>query len=249
VCSSDLNSYLETDGIDISLSATAGTITLTATAPIFIAANVGNRVRIIDEDYTVLGEAEIDVVSSSTVAIATTRLPFSVTSADGGEWGIAVEEIIGLDHLEAKTVTVLADGGVDKPNKVVSSGTISLEYDAFEIVAGLPYRQKIKTLPREEGSQRGTALGKVQRINELAIQVNRSYKGFTVGGSLDTLDQVAFRDPATPLGEVEPLFTGVIANIPFNGGYAIGAQAYIVNDDPLPVEILSIKYTVDTKDK
>lgn len=243
------NSYLETDGIDLSLSATAGTITLTATAPIFIAGNVGNRVRIIDEDYTVLGEAEIDVVSSSTVAIATTRLPFSVTSADGLEWGISVDEISGLDHLEAKTVAVLADGGVDKPNKVVSSGTIELEYDAFEIVVGLPYRQKIRTLPREEGSQRGTALGKVQRINELAIQVNRSYKGFTVGGSLDTLDKIAFRDPATPLGQVEPLFTGVIANIPFNGGYAVGAQAYIVNDDPLPVEILSIKYTVDTKDK
>jgi len=243
------NSYDETDGVNLSLSATSGTITLTANAPIFIAGNEGNRVRIIDSEYNVLGEAEIDIVSSSTIALATTRKDFSVSSAVGGLWGISVEDIAGIDHLEGKTVSVLADGGVDKPNKVVSGGSISLEYDAFEVIVGLPYRQIIKTLPREEGSQRGTSLGKIQRINELAFQVNRSYRGFQVGGDLDRLDKIAFRDPATPLGEVEPLYTGVIANVPFNGGYSVGAQVYIVNDDPLPIELLNIKYTVDTKDK
>jgi hypothetical protein len=81
--------------------------------------------------------------------LAEVKYPFSTTTYAPGYWGLSVSSISGLDHLEAETLTVLADGGTDKPNKVVSNGTLTLSYDYFVVTAGLPYTQKIKSLPQE----------------------------------------------------------------------------------------------------
>ncbi len=259
----------------LSLSATAGSIKLTASDAYFAADDVGQRVRAIDADGVILGEAEITAFSSSTIALGTVKYNFSTTSYAAGRWAKSVSEISGLSHLEGKTVAVLADGGTDKPDKVVSSGTITLAHDYFVISVGLPYDQKIKTLPMEAGSARGTAQGKIQRINEIAFKVNRSHKGFKVGGTEDETDivsyiestteevlytgtipnpdficeRISFRDPATPMGTPELLYTGIIPNISFRDNYQRGSQITIINEDPLPVELLSIMSTLETFDK
>jgi hypothetical protein len=158
---------------------------------------------------------------------------------------------------------------------VVSNGTISLAYNYFVVTVGLPYTQKIVTLPQEAGSQRGTSQGKIQRINQVGFKVNRSYKGFKVGGIVDDLEaisyvtavdseviysgtipnvnfileKVSFRDPATLLGNPELLYTGIIPNITFRGDYHYGSQMIIENSDPLPIELLAIMTSLDTNDK
>lgn len=261
--------------VTIGISATSGTVVISSSAAYFAAGDVGQRVRAIDSDGVIIGEAKITAFTSSTVIVGTVKYNFSTTVYTPGEWGLSVNKISGLDHLEASTVTVLADGGTDKPNKVVSNGTITLEYDYFVVSGGLPYTQKIKTLPQEKGSGRGTAQGKIQRINQVGFKVNRSHKGFYVGGSaseLDvvsyveqvtpeilytgtidntsfTLNRISFRDPATTLGTPELLYTGTIPNIPFRDDYRYGSQVLIQNSDPLPIELLSIITTIDTNDK
>lgn len=261
---------------NISISATAGTsVVVTSNTAYFIAGDVGQRIRAIDSEGEIVGELKITSYSQSTIVVGDVKYAFSAPTYSGGSWGVSVESISGLDHLEAATVSVLGDGGTDKPSKVVSDGTITLAYDYFYITVGLPYDQIIKTLPQEAGSQRGTSQGKIQRISEVAFKVNRSHKGFKVGGSASSTDEiryaedivpdvvytgtipnadfilkrVSFRDPTTLLGTPELLYTGTIPNITFRNDYAYGSQVYILNEDPLPVELLSLITTLDTQDK
>lgn len=234
----------------LSLSATAGTsVLVTSSAARFSTNDVGQRVRAIDSEGATLGELEVIGYTSSTIVVGQVKSNFDSTAYAAGRWGISVSTVSGLDHLEAKEVVVLADGGLDKPNKTVSGGSITLAYDYFVVTAGLPYTQKIKTLPQEAGTQRGTAVGKIQKISELALKVNRSHRGIKVGGSDDELQKVSFRQGSTVLGTPEPLFTGVIPNISFRNDYKYGSQVQIENSDPLPLELLSIVTTLDTSEK
>jgi len=247
------NAYDETaspTSYTISLSATAGTtVVVTSSGAYFAIGDIGQRIRAIDADGDTVGELEVTAFTSSTVVVGEVKTNFDATSYTGGEWGLSVSTVSGLDHLEGLEVVVLADGGLDKPNKTVSGGAISLEYNYFKVHAGLPYTQKIQTLPIEAGSQRGTSQCKIQKINELGFKVNNSHTGFYVGGTESTLDRVQFRNSATEMGTPEALYTGVIPKIPFGDGYRYGAQVWIQNPDPLPVELLSVVYTVDTNDK
>jgi hypothetical protein len=187
--------------------------------------------------------------TSPTVLTGQVSTSFSTTSYAPGYWGVSVTTLTGLRYLEASTVSALSDGGTDYPLKVVSNGSITLSYNAFVVNVGLPYNQTVMTLPPEAGSQRGTSQGKRQRISEIALKLNNSYRGFQIAGNLGNLNRVSYRNPATLLGTPEPLFTGVLANIPFKDDYQYGAQVLIQNSDPLPMEILSIIGCIETFDK
>jgi hypothetical protein len=256
----DAYNTTSTSSLSISLSGTGGTITVTSSGPVFAATDVNRRLRVIDESGAILGNGTITSRTSSTVVNVAVDYNFNTTSYGTSRWGISVGTISGLDHLEAEEVNVLADGGTDYPVKTVSNGSITLAHDYFVVRVGLAYDQILKTLPKEVGNQRGTAQGRKQRINELAFKVNRSHKGFKVGGNateLDVvsyiesttteilytgtipntefiLDRISFRDPSTSLGTPELLYTGIIPNITFRGDYESGSQVYIINEDPLP---------------
>lgn len=219
----------------------SGTVALvTSSAAYFASGNVGKRLRAIDSDGNTVGQLTITGYTSSTIVIGTITDDFDDFSYSAGLWGISVNTISGLEHLEGENVSVLGDGVKDSPNKLVTSGTITLVTDAFYVNAGLPYTQKINTLPKETGSQRGTAQGKKQRINEVGLKLNRSYTGYSIGQDEDSLTQ----QTALP-----SLYTGVISNIFFRGDYIYGAEVVIENSDPLPMEILSLLTTVDTQEK
>ena len=234
----------------LTLSATAGTsVVLSSSTGYFESNDVGQRVRAIDADGATLGEIKITAFTSSTIAIGTVTKSFDGTSYVAGRWGVSVTTISGLDHLEDKAVTVLGDGGTDGANKTVSDGTITLKYNYFVVHVGLPYTQKITTLAQENGADRGTAQGKIQKISEVAFKVNNSYTGFLYGGATDKLDKVRFREAATLMGTPQPFFTGVLANLSFNDDYKVGSQVLIQNPDPLPIELLNIITTLDTQEK
>ncbi len=269
------NAFTANTTATISLSATSGTITVTSSSTYFSTNDVGQRLRAINANGDIVGEIEITSYGSITLVKGTSKYNFDALAYGVGYWGVSVNQISGLTHLETCGVTVLADGGTDKPDKVVTAGTITLAHDYFVVNIGLSYDQIIYTLPFEAGSERGTSQGKVQRINELAFKVNRSHKGFYVGGTENELDvvsyieatteeilytgiipnpdfvlkRVSFRDPATPMGTPELLFTGIIPNISFRDNYKYGSQVYIKNSDPLPLEILNIIATLTTYDK
>jgi len=233
----------------ISISATTGTIALTTSTTYFTEESVGRRIRAIDDDGNTLGECSITGYTSGTIVIGTTTTNFSALTYPALKWGVSVEELSGLDHLEDKEIAIYADGGFDKPDKTVESGEVELAYDYFVISAGLRYTQKIVTLPFEAGSQRGTAQGKKQKISQIGFKLRRSFVGFLTGGSDEYLRQFSFRNPATPLGTPEEVTTGLVTNINFNDDYQYGSKVYIVNDEPMPIELLNIICTLNTYDK
>jgi len=81
----------------------------------------------------------------------------------------------GYEHLNGRTVQILADGCV-QPDKVVASGSFTLDLDAWVVLAGLGYRSYIQTMNIEEGAMNGTAVGKKKR----------NFEDFTLRFSIST---------------------------------------------------------------
>ncbi len=235
--------------VSISMSASSGSVTLTSSTAYFAGANVNKRIRAIDENGNTLGEGTITATASTTSITLSITTTFSALRYAAGFWGISVSTVSGLGHLSAKTVGVLADGLVESLTRTVASEAVTLGSNYFVVHVGLSYDQIIYTLPKEAAAQRGTAQGKLQRINEISFKVNRSTQDFQYGPDSSNLDYVnrAF----TPT--VTSLYTGVLppqgGGITMRGGYARGAQVYIKNSNPLPIELLSIMGALDTQEK
>lgn len=229
----------------ISLSASSGSVTLTSSTAYFVGANINKRLRAIDASGTTLGEGTITGTNSTTSITLSITTNFNSLAYTAGRWGVSASTVSGVDHLEAKTVGILADGVKESLTRTVASGTITMGSNYFVVHVGLSYNQIIYTLPREAATQRGTAQGKLQRINELAFKVNRSYLGFQYGTDVSNLDSLMSVDSTL----TNSLTTTVIGNLPFRGGYQRGSQIYIKNADPLPIELLSIMATLDTEEK
>jgi len=243
------NAYEETEGINMSLSATSGTgVTLTVSSSYFSIDDVGSRVRAVDADGNILGELEITGYTSGTEITGNVKKDFDSLAYSSTEWGLSVSQISGLEHLEAEEVKVLADGGT-AISPTVASGTITMDYNYFILHIGLGYNQNLRTLPFDVGSVRGSSQAKKQRISEIAFKINNSHRGFYVGYDENFLQRIEFRDPSTLMGTPEALYTGYITNHIFNGGYEYGATVYIRNSDPLPLEILGLTVILDTYDK
>jgi hypothetical protein len=246
-CALTYDAYVSTStsNCTISLSGTSGSVTVTSSTAYFAGSQIGKRLRAIDASGTTLGEGQITGTNSTTSITLSITTTFNSLAYIAGRWGISVSTISGLGHLETKTVGILADGNTESLTRTVASGSITLGSNYFVINAGLSYNQLIYTLPKEAGSQRGTSQGKVQRFNEVAFKVNRSTQNFYYGPDASNLDLVSVA--ITP--SVSTLYTGVLAPLGFRGGYARGAQVYIKNSNPLPIELLNVIGTLETYDK
>ena len=238
-----------TSAASISLSASSGSVTLTSSTAYFNGAMIGRRLRAIDASGNTVGQGTITATGSTTSITLSITTTFTALSYSAGLWGVSVSSLSGLSHLEAKTVGILADGQTESLTRSVASAAITLGSDYFVISVGLSYNQIIHTLPKEAGTQRGTAQGKLQRFNEIAFKVNRCTQGFKYGPDASNLDDVNLAFTPT----VTSLYTGILppqgGGITMRGGYARGAQVYIKNANPLPMEILSIMGSLDTNEK
>jgi hypothetical protein len=249
-----ISAFEDTALLGLTISDTVGesTVTLTTTTAYFDDWMLNRRVRVIDDMMNLVAEYKIETVSANGLSATATVIkaadvenPYSVAA---GHWGVSLKYISGLDHLVGKSVQILADGAVQTARTVANNGQIELETDAFYIIVGLGYRSYMKTMPLEAGSENGTSVGKRKRINEMALRVWRT-SGCRVGGSLDNLQNVRYRDPATPMGMPQTLFTGIVSNIKYNQGWTWDANITIDQKEPLPMNILAIAPIINEVDK
>lgn len=153
--------------------------------------------------------------------------------------GAAKSTFSGLDHLEGKTVSILADGAV-KPAQVVTGGAITIDHPATMVIAGLPYVSEIETLPLDLGEP--TAQGKRKRVCRMNLRVSRA-RGLSFGASSGDLRE--HKDRTTEAYGVPPtLFTGDIA-MNTNSSWEKGGQTRVQQTYPLPCTILSIAPEID----
>lgn len=146
--------------------------------------------------------------------------------------------VSGLDHLEAETVAILADG-VALAEEVVASGVVRLDTSASVVNIGLPYTSDLETLRYERYGKQGTAQGEIVRIIETSLRVYETYGGY-IGDDSDGIEALVY-------ATANALYTGDVRSH-FSGGYDRNGQVLIRQSDPLPMTILALIFDVEVDD-
>ena len=160
--------------------------------------------------------------------------------------GSAATTISGLGHLEGKTVQVLVNGAAH-PDRVVTSGAITLQVPATTANIGLGYNSNVQTNRIEAGAGDGTAQGKMKRINKAVIRFYNTL-GAKAGPDANTLDTIQFRSGSSPMDAPPPIFTGDKL-VEWPDGYNFDGYMYVRQDQPLPMTVISIMPQVTTFDR
>ncbi len=162
-------------------------------------------------------------------------LDSAVVVDNGDDTGTVVS---GLNHLEGKTVDILADGYDEYP-AVVSGGTVTIPKAAHIICAGLPVESEVSPMPIEFETQNGLSLSRKKRICELRLMVYGSIGGEARSGDCPW-QKVISRDvlkddvdkPISPKTETVRLET--------HGGYNEETNIEVRHDLPLPFNLAAI---------
>jgi hypothetical protein len=169
--------------------------------------------------------------------------------------GSATTTITGLDHLEGEEVAILADGRVH-PRKTVSSGQVTLDYEASTVQVGLPYKWEFETLKLPFGTQSGSGIAKRKTLHACGIVLMDSGK-FTVGvASYDRLDgrqvhqthEIDFLRSGLATDEAVPLFTGEV-HVELETTTYRDQRIYIEDESPLPFTCLAIAPQIAAREK
>ena len=162
--------------------------------------------------------------------------------------GSSTTSITGLDHLEGETVSVLVDGATH-PDRVVSSGAITLQRAGSVVHAGLAYNATIKTMPLEAGAANGVAQGKTMRINEIVMRLYRTGAGLWFGPDTDNMNEFHMRDSTDNMDEALGLYTGDTTILPWPGENQMSPQMTIQHRLPLPCTVIALMPQVTTYDR
>jgi len=151
--------------------------------------------------------------------------------------GAPADEISGLDHLEGKTVSILADGAVH-PQRTVTGGAITLEVEAGTVQIGLPIVADLETLPAAMALRDGSiGQGRAKNVNKVWLRVHRS-SGIFIGPDADNLTEAKQRTtesygspPALKSDEIEITLTPT---------WGASGQVFVRQADPLPLTVVSV---------
>ena len=209
---------------------------------------------------TDLDEYEVYVIIKRTINGATKRYvevlnTFDFTETDNTTFnfldsqldynGSATTTISGLSHLEGQTVSILADGATHA-DKVVSSGSITLDRSSTKVKVGLSYTSLLQTMRIDAGARDGTSQSKTKRIYEITIRLFESV-GVEVGPDLNNLERIPFRSSANAMNQGITPFTGD-KEVEFRGNYETDGFVFVRQTQPLPLTILSLYPRLITND-
>lgn len=156
--------------------------------------------------------------------------------------GSPVQTVTGLDHLNGKTVEILADGGSNF-QKIVTSGQITLDTPASKIIIGMALDFTMKTLPIILIDAYGSRKKTLQKISEVSVSYYRTRGGQVHCETLDGAFRAELLNPtgAEPLDDMPELQTGIYSVNP-ECNFSEQIQIVIQNKDPLPMTIQSISF-------
>lgn len=103
----------------------------------------------------------------------------------------------GYDHLIGRTVQVLADGAVHRDVEVAGDGTITIDYLAQTITAGLKFTPRLRTLPVDMLTQDESRTSFMKSWNKIFVRLLESARPLINGV------RPPVREEETPMGERE----------------------------------------------
>lgn len=234
------------------------TLTLTASASLFVAGDVGNEIHL-ESSAGDKVRFVIDAYSSGTVVTghAVKDVPTSLRATATTTWARAVDTFSGLSHLEGKDVAVLGDGYVAaSPNNssygtvTVDDGSITLDRCYAVVHVGLPYISDLETLDID--TPQGPSLkDKRMLVNRVGLFVEAS-RGIWAGpraptgdDPLEGLSEYPSRN-ATPEGgegdsyDTPPELVTDYVDIGIQSDWSQHGRVLVRQVDPLPLSVLSV---------
>lgn len=244
---------------DASLTAGAASgtgVTFTSDTSLFTVANIGQILRMGGGIATITGWLNSRTILGDFTAPITEILPDDPDStplpAESGDWTLAipVTTISGLNHLEGKTVAILADGSVMAP-RIVVNGQITLDNPASIVVVGLPYTAQLQSMYLDVPSP-ATVQGRRKNVQAATIRLYRS-RGMKVGSNQtdastqqnnatvewSSLVQYKDRGANVAAGAAIPLFTGD-CRLLLPGVWRKPGQIAVEQSYPLPLTVTAI---------
>lgn len=227
---------------------TTETLTLTenAVASPFSSADIGKVffLRVKNSDGTIKKRARVRVVGYTSPTVVTVKpvvlIPTELRSVATTHWARTFTDISGLDHIEGKEVSMLADGDV-LPRDTVVDGAIDLPDPVAKIHVGIPYTSVLELLDIDVQELGNASAFKQKTVAEVMVSFKDSRGGkFTSAydGEMKSYEfiQRIVEDGDNPI----PLQTGreIIEIEPRSD--TTGHLAYI-QEDPLPVTITAIR--------
>jgi hypothetical protein len=150
-----------------------------------------------------------------------------------------VTSVSGAEHLAGQTVQMLVDGAVQAPQVVPNSGVVPLQFPGRKIALGLQMTSRMRSMRIEAGAADGTAQGRIGRVSEIMIRFLNTLGG-RFGTYMDKLDPIPTRAPgSTNMNQPPPAFTGD-RNLPMPGDWNRAGYVCIIQDQPLPMTVVSI---------
>lgn len=155
--------------------------------------------------------------------------------------GPATTVVTGLDHLEGKTVSILAGGDV-LPQQVVTGGAVTLPRAYTKVHVGLPYLCDIEPLDLDLGmTGQGTVQARKKSVPRVTLRVWRS-REFMAGPSADRLLKTRMRQEH--YDEAIALYTGDQEQV-LQPAWNSHGRVLIRQADPVPLTILAIMPEVE----
>ena len=184
-----------------------------------------------------------NIVSTTSQTVATVKLdrdlPANLRNTAITTYEVARNVISGITWLEGKTVSILADGAVH-PQKVVSSGSITLDRASSIVHVGLPYESDLQSLPLALQAE-AFGQGRVKNLNHVWVRVLES-SGIFAGPSADKLVEAKQRT-TEPYGSPPNLKTEDI-KIMLTPTWQDNGQLFVRQSDPLPLTIVGLTLEV-----
>jgi len=160
--------------------------------------------------------------------------------------GVPTQTVSGLDHLEGETVSILSDG-YTMPDRVVSSGQITLDDEVSKVHVGLSYTPVIETLDLDLSAPEQTLKAHSVSVSQVTIEVFRTRGGF-VGPRKDdgTVGTMLEIKPRFDSDGYDPIALKTFKQqIYIDALWAKGGGIRVEQRSPLPMAILSIIPEVD----
>ena len=238
-----------------------GNIQVNTEDSVFTSDNVGDVIRVgggvgIVTAYS--GQTSLSVSLSTDITDVVNGVPIPQQS---GEWSIVTPTTVvsGLNHLEGKTVSILADGSVVPP-QVVTGGKITLVQEASMITVGLPFTCQLQTCYVDPIGSRQTVQGNRKNVTSTTIRMAKS-RGMEVGSNKvdasttesgadsDWTDMYEFKERTASVyaGNAIPLYTGD-RRLNINSNWSTKGQVAVQQKYPLPANVLAIVSEVEFGD-
>ena len=151
-------------------------------------------------------------------------------------------EITGLTWLEGMEVSILADGSVEPPQKVVN-GKITLDEPASVVHVGLPYTCEAETLPVAVALNDGSyGSGHEKNVISMTLRVINS-SGIKAGPTFLDMKEYPARGNERAGIPPEPISDEI--EIRVSGQWRTTGQCCIRQENPLPMKIISMTTKVE----